>query len=570
MKICFIWVQKFRNFDNFGFNLSSSTKFKYDFESNVISKKNANAIPENFFGENIKDVIGIIGKNGAGKSNAVELVCKVLKGAKTSLQTDFFIITEENTKFICYHSTTLNDRPKANFEIEFKEYDGSINPLKVVFFSNVFDERRNDFDNEVSDISVNNLFGRNNFLRKDKTTDFEKQIRLINSKIFRALNIDLPTKVQLTSKVWINRFNTSMERDVYGRSFESIKELKKILRDRIREIRPENKFVHLLRFGFFFELFNNYNRRSRYRDNDNKIQFKDIEDFIPSLFNLRTEEISEKLIEFLEFELLNTSTEQIALFMDREEKSNADSQLNRLMKQIEFLKNLKFSINSLKIDYNTEGARNRGIEYFTFDYKSNHSKSFINDYITLFGQLNDFGINWLGISSGHKAYLNLFASLYQELRYTRQENLLLCIDEGDLYLHPKWQIEFFDKLLSVLPAIYSGNIQLILTSHSPFLLSDLPKQNITILDRDKPGSTLDGTDLSINTFGGNLYDLYSEPFFLGSKRTSDFAYNKIKDLIDFSEKKELTKQEKKEILKVANLLGDEIIQFRIKKLLGND
>lgn len=570
MNICFIWVNNFRNFENFGFNLTSSSKFKYDSETNTLSKKNIDKLPENFFGASVKDVIGIIGKNGAGKSNAVELICKILKGAKTSLQSDFLIITEENSKFICHHSMSLNIIPNADFEINFKIYEGSINPLKVVFFSNVFDERRNDFDNEVSDISVNNLFGRSSFLRKDKTTDFEKQIRLINSKLFSSLNIDLPTKVQLTSKVWTNRFNTSMERDVYGSSYESIRELKKIFRDRIREIRPENKFVHLLRFGFFFELFHNYNRRSRYRQNENKIQFQNIEQFIPSLFNLRTEEISEKLIEFLEIELLNTPPEQMTLFMEREEKSTADSQLSRLMKQIEFLKNLKFSISNLKMDYNTEGARNRGLEYFTFNYKSNQSKSFINEYVALFGQINDFSINWLGISSGHKAYLNLFASLYQELRYTRQDNLLLCIDEGDLYLHPRWQIEFFDKLLNVLPAIYSGDIQLILTSHSPFLLSDLPNQNITILDKDKPGSTLDGTDLEINTFGGNLYDLYSEPFFLGNKRTSDFAYNKIRDVINLAEREQLSRSDKREISKIVNLLGDEIIQFRIKKLLGND
>jgi predicted ATP-binding protein involved in virulence len=147
---------------------------------------------------------------------------------------------------------------------------------------------------------------------------------------------------------------------------------------------------------------------------------------------------------------------------------------------------------------------------------------------------------------------------------------LICIDEGDLYLHPKWQIEFFDKLLKVLPSIYSGNIQLILTSHSPFLLSDLPKQNITILDRDQENSTLDGYKLKMNTFGGNLYDLYSEPFFLGNKRTSDFAYSKIKDLIKKVENKDYTIKEKEELIKLNDILGDEIIQYRIKKILGND
>lgn len=568
MNISFLWVRNFRNFENFGLNLSSSSKFKYNIVTNTLSYHSIPKLPDNFFGPRIKEVVAIIGKNGAGKSNAVELVCKSLKGAKTSLQSDIFIITEEDGRFVCHYSLASNIKPEANFEIDFKEYEGSINPLKVVFFSNVFDERRNDFDNEVSDISVNNLFSRSSSLRKDRITDFEKQIRLINSKLFPTLNIDLPTKVQLTSKVWTNRLNSSSEREIYGNFYESIRELKKLFRDRIREIRPENKLVHLLRFGFFFELFYNSTRRSRFRTNENIIQFKNVEIFIPTLFKLRTEEISEKLIEFLEKDLTQNRQVQQTLFTEKDKE--VSEELSLLFKQIDFLKKLKSSLSELKIDYNTEGARNRELEYFFFDYKSNLAKGFINEYITLFGQLNDFSINWIGISSGHKAYINLFASLYQELRYTRQDNLLLCIDEGDLYLHPRWQIEFFDKLLNVLSIIYSGDIQLILTSHSPFLLSDLPNQNITILDKDMPGSTLDGTELETNTFGGNLYNLYSEPFFLGNKRTSDFAYNKIKEIIELAEKQELSRSEKRKVSKIINLLGDEIIQFRIKKILKDD
>ena len=570
MNICFIWVAKFRNFENFGFNLSSSHKFKYDVENNSLTKKNVNPLPFLFFGEKIKDVVGIIGKNGSGKSNAVELVCKILKGAKSSLQTNFFVIIEDDDKLFCHYSFSNNIKPSANFKVLFKNYEGSINPLKIVFFSNVFDERRNEFDNEVSDISVNNLFNRQHFLRKEKITDFEKQIRLINSKIFSSLNIDLPTQIQLTSKVWINRFNSAVERDIYGQSFDVIKEFKRIFRDRLREIRPENKFVHLLRFGFFFEMYNNYSRRSRFKENVFRVQFANLELFIPSLFNLRTEEISEKLIDFLEYEFSNMQPEQLSLFLDREEKKESDVQLEKIKKQIDFLKTLKFSTSELDIEYNSEGARNRGLEYFTFNYKSRISKSFINEYIILFGQSSVFDINWIGISSGHKAYLNLFASLYQELRYTRQTNLLLCIDEGDLYLHPMWQIEFFDKLLSILPSFFSGEIQLILTSHSPFLLSDLPNQNITILDKSITGSSQDGIELKTNTFGGNLYDLYSEPFFLGQKRTSDFAYNKIKTLINLVENKELNRKDKKELTDLANLIGDEVIQFRLKKILEKD
>jgi predicted ATPase len=571
MKICYIWVENFRNLENFGFNLSSTFKFIFDRNKNRLTRKSFDKLPDNFFGENVSDVIGIIGKNGSGKSNVVELVCKMLKGAKTSLQTNFFLIVEENGNLICKYSLLGRKHPEADFNIHFEDYSGNINPLKVVYFSNVFDERLNNFDKEVADISVNNLFGRGTLFRRYKTSDFEKQINLINSGIFSTLNIELPTKVQLTSRVWVHHFNSSMEREVFRESYKNIMEFKTIFRDRIRSIKPENKFIHLFRFGFFFEFFNNYSRRGIKRTEEPRYLFENISQVISNLIELRsTEEITENLIIYLEKELSFFTREKLSQLLEIDIKNRSYSSIEDIYSQIDFVKSLKYSIGSMNIEYSSEGSRNRELEYFTFNFNPSASKDFINKFIKLFAYNSFFNINWMGISSGHKAYLNLFASLFNELKKSKHTNLLLCIDEGDLYLHPKWQIEFFDKLLAVLPTIFFGNIQLILTSHSPFLLSDLPKQNITILENETPVSPKDGIELKINTFGGNLYNLYSEPFFLGRKRTSDFAYNKIKSLIEKVEKKELSKQDKISALKIANILGDEIIQFQIKKQLGND
>lgn len=566
MKICYIWIERFRNFENFGFNLSSSQKFKYDSKINILSRVKIDPLPVNFFGDRIEDVVGIIGKNGAGKSNAIELICKILKGAKTSLQTDFFVLVEIDGNITCHYSFGNKAHPNADFRINFEEYSGNINPLKLVFFSNVFDERNNDFDREVSDISVNKNFSRKSFFRKAEITDFEKQISLIKSKIFPYLNIELPTKVQLTSRVWTDRFSMTMNLNAPLRNNDVIRNLKKTFRDRIRDIRPENKLIHLLRFGYFFDFLNEISKRGRNTIYEYDIVLQDIENFIPQILNLRTEEISERLIDFIE-NLLDLSLQQINLLPEKEKAKQIIANLEKFKKQTKFLKDLKYSKIDLEIKYNSEGSRNRNLEYFTFDYTSNSVKAFIIEFVSLFEQSNFFNINWLGISSGHKAYLNLFASIFQELKYTRQLNLLLCIDEGDLYLHPKWQIEFFDKLITVLPIFFSGRIQLILTSHSPFLLSDLPNQNITILGQSIDNSSLDGIDLSINTFGGNLYDLYSEPLFLGNKRMSDFSYKKIRDLIDSVENKKLSIQDKETFLRMANLVGDEIIQYQIKKTL---
>jgi predicted ATP-dependent endonuclease of OLD family len=206
--------------------------------------------------------------------------------------------------------------------------------------------------------------------------------------------------------------------------------------------------------------------------------------------------------------------------------------------------------------------------------KFNKKTSNIIDKLSVLIENNRmFEISWQGISSGHKAYINIFASIFNELKWIRKTNLLLCIDEGDLYLHPRWQTEFLDRILTFLPEVFGGRIQIILTSHSPFLLSDLPKQSINIFKDDNKSFVLNGNELDHETFAGNIYKLYEEPFFLGNQRLSLFASKKINYILEnIDSKKELNKKElnNKELAQYISLIGDDVIRHHLNKRLKND
>ena len=53
---------------------------------------------------------------------------------------------------------------------------------------------------------------------------------------------------------------------------------------------------------------------------------------------------------------------------------------------------------------------------------------------------------------------------------------IVLIDEIELHLHPKWQREVINKLREVFP-----NIQFILTTHSPQVISETPRECLHIL-----------------------------------------------------------------------------------------
>ena len=152
----------------------------------------------------------------------------------------------------------------------------------------------------------------------------------------------------------------------------------------------------------------------------------------------------------------------------------------------------------------------------------------------------------------------------ENLRDKTVLNILICIDEGDLYLHPKWQADFFYKLIKLVPMFKSANYQFVLTSHSPFLVSDLPRQNLIFLSVNSDNqSIIADQDEHIKTFGGNVGELYIDAFFMEGGLISRFAASKIQALIDKINNKVSLSEEDQLII---NSIGDEFINIHIENL----
>jgi predicted ATPase len=144
---------------------------------------------------------------------------------------------------------------------------------------------------------------------------------------------------------------------------------------------------------------------------------------------------------------------------------------------------------------------------------------------------------WPSLSAGEESLVAYFSRLYSVLNDIRNRNALMLIDEGDLYFHPEWQRDYIFYLLEFLNSdlLPPSGIQIIVTTHSPFILSDLPRENIILMTKrestqDRPFAVEAGA-MDHPTFGGNLHKLFSKAFFLGDSATSSFARKKIKEEI---------------------------------------
>ena len=114
------------------------------------------------------------------------------------------------------------------------------------------------------------------------------------------------------------------------------------------------------------------------------------------------------------------------------------------------------------------------------------------------------------------------------------------------------------------------DIQVILSTHSPFILSDIPTSDILMI---KDGEqTLPEEDTE--TFCANVYDILNNQFFM-SRFVGDFANSKINDVIErLKSERALTEQEIIKIKKDMSLIGDSFLRRILEKKLnqrqGND
>ena len=163
---------------------------------------------------------------------------------------------------------------------------------------------------------------------------------------------------------------------------------------------------------------------------------------------------------------------------------------------------------------------------------------------------------WL-LSSGENNLLSLFASLYyiygadytnhkngdyqiwNELRESgpkRCDSVILLIDEADLTYHPEWQRVFIGLLTAFLPRVYPPQcckeIQVVPSTHSPILLSDVPQQSVIYLKYDpKHRRTEVSGPPDTGTFGQNIHLLFKDSFFLEHGTMGLFAHRKIDELV---------------------------------------
>ncbi|WP_338815585.1 AAA family ATPase (plasmid) [Bernardetia sp. Wsw4-3y2] len=185
------------------------------------------------------------------------------------------------------------------------------------------------------------------------------------------------------------------------------------------------------------------------------------------------------------------------------------------------------------------------------------------------------------LSSGENNLVHLIACIYMAKNVSRKggqieynaknaDSISILIDEGELGLHPQWQKQYLKILLETLPKIFpKKQIQLILTSHSPFLVSDLPKENVIFLEKEESTGLckVSKLDNMKETFGANIHTLLTDSFFMKGGLVGEFAKSKINWAMELLlEKKEIDPKDKEKIRYIISCIGEPVIRHKLMQL----
>ena len=184
------------------------------------------------------------------------------------------------------------------------------------------------------------------------------------------------------------------------------------------------------------------------------------------------------------------------------------------------------------------------------------------------------------LSTGELRFIDLFADLYEIFNKDMGANvgrdnmdnqtMILLFDEPDSCLHPEWARQFIyalNSILNVKPfAEKSINYQIILTTHSPIMLSDIPSEHIICMARDKNDLKKINVYKADFGFASNIYDIMKSSFFM-EEYFGEFASRFVDDLtrkcgeleknIDVSEGKPKDYNDKRrELIAGIELIGE--------------
>lgn len=591
MDIIFLWNQSLNNGQSNGVILSGKYEISFDLAKRGLAIKRNQEYVRNFWGQNIQDCFAIVGENGAGKTMLVNNIMYTIRDAKhyEKYKGEFFLIYEDENSGVLYFICTESFRTwgidlQENITYQFETSPNNIlKNCEVAYFHNalntndylaqerckydfslsnqIYKHRSTTYEMHYDDLSkdgVMNFYGNEIFqiisflyeyaLHNDLEIEFPVPrcitIRIAddfyNEQYILGLAKRLPADGNREEKLseYIQKFSNGVDNiiRVYGSTW-----INYTIKNLIYFVFNELCIVPAITYSYenFFEACN-------FLSNNNKLSAMNVYQCTYKVINNLRNKFSEE----------SSYIEKFAKYVMWLEKNND---------WIIILEKRGLLQLDIPVEENTEG--------------------FVTQLLALYSKVNfafPFYTFDFGMSTGEYYFLSIFSNLYSmfnlKSNYINVYNcikpnknvnsMLLIFDEADLSLHPKWQRMFMKWLTNFCEHIVTDiSIKIIVTTHSPILLSDFPGNSVLYIKKYQNKIIFCNSDRK-NTFGCNIHSLFLNSFFLENYGTiGALAEEKINEIARKINTGEIEQESLLEVKKTINYIGEGIIKDKLKVAL---
>ena len=511
MKLIALVIKQYdRLFKEQIFNFSYEYKVDFNFETNELKiDKNPDYI-ENFYGESIYNISPIVGINGVGKSTILNLIGYYHRAEDQNKDINqfFCIYLDTNGKFYLFDKnfdlSSITIEGLATDQVDINGYCDDQKRDKLIYIMN--EDRR-----------PSGSYGGSSLL----------DVHLAESSRWYILNGIFEAYEVLYSRGLVS----SSYKFSFGVSKYDI----------------PDKYL------------NGWENREFFSCLILKIIVKICKDF---KYCLRDEEIERYFIDgnYLSlFDKIKIETEEMKEF------------LNLL---VDFLNNLEQFINNYEIKEYSDSMETRIVEIGygekNFDNRKEFEKLYL-DYEELeknaidlkcygFRVIDDFYYN---MSTGEINILKVMSYVKWLQMNPSQGTCQLVVDELESGMHLEWSrtlINFLVNYINEINRIGGMNFQLIFTTHSPYMLSDIKPGNVIMLEKNQETGYSEGKVLQ-NTFAKNIQEIMKEN--LIDNIYGNFALAKINSMISRLNGEE---GDEEELLKEIHLISEPILRNKLLEM----
>lgn len=593
MELIYVYINSFKNIkdkefiinNNFNIDVIKENTNNEELVFSISIKNNENNQVKNIYGKNINNITAIIGKNGVGKTNFLNCIGNIEYSSKIG---SFFLIYKNYNKDFIIETINikLKNEKCLNSKSSYSKLKNEKCPNSKSSYSKLFkykDGKIEYFDsNEINNISSNIefLFISNEFEYSpsygygyNATPPINRFIENYSKKSLYYPFIYFTNKSNY-EKYKFDFLELNFEKELIKYNYRQL-----YLIPNLSYILNYNNNQEILKKLFLLTLL------------DCKLDL--IEHYMNNLQD-KPKELSDT------YKKIVKQNKNINLIKENFEKNidkvieSLNPYLNKLEKNIP--NNHSIYLNFINNLYDLIKDTN----LFNFTFESNRLESTVklkdivdNNYIDKFKDLLYFehknmitntlinkslNTSIKNLSTGFKYLTYLFGALDKSLIKKTEinnnefynKNIIILLDEPALHFHPELSRKFINDFKNFLEDRYQNfKFQILITTHSPFIISDIFNDNIIELSNSETGNLMIQKP-NINTFGSNIHTLLANSFFMDNT-IGEFANQRIKFIIKFlteeiNEPTSNIDEIKNEIIYIINNIGEPIIKSKLKEM----